>query len=94
MIVVLNLYGSRDEALKAFNLGLETIDYESSLRRDLVIRTTDKTILYRYYVDYQTARMMLLGYYYQKINFYCELPESVKLHFMSRIRWTYGTYKE
>lgn len=54
--------------------------------RDCVVVTTDAYIKFAVYMNYDHAKVNLLGGQYSHIYFHVDLPEQVKNHFLSRIR--------
>lgn len=88
---ILNLYSSRKEAFEAFNSDTINRHNIKVIARDLLVQSNSENItIYRWFTTYAEARVTVLCGVYQEINFFCELPEKVKLHFLSRIRPDYN----
>ena len=89
MKVILNLYKTSIEAKEAFmdftKTNNEVVTCASF--RDLSLRTFDSYIKFTYYnSNVPSSQQDTICGQYSEINFYVDLPEQVKNHFLSRIR--------
>lgn len=89
MKVILNLYPSVDEAKLAFNNYIKTNKgITSSSFRDLSLRTLNSYIKFSFYNStLSSGQQDAICGQYSEINFYVDLPEQVKNHYLSRIRF-------
>ena len=85
MKVILNLYSSLSEAKTAFDKYIQQNNNEVTCAsfRNLSLRTFESYIKFSYFKDYDIAYQ---GEQYSEINFYVDLTEQVKNHYLSRIR--------
>lgn len=88
MKVILNLYSSLSEAKTAFDKYIQQNNNEVTCAsfRNLSLRTFESYIKFSYFKDYNTAYQDDISGQYSDINFYVDLPEQVKNHYLSRIR--------
>lgn len=81
---ILNLYNTLFDAKYAFEqyhgTGLKNF-------RELVVREDNIIIHFIHYKSYEDARVNELCSQWGEINFFVDLPENVKNHYLSRIRW-------
>lgn len=87
---ILHLYGSKEETTTAFHDFIEKHKQyvEKVYYRDLVVICEDSTNCFVIYKDHVTSRQNELNAQWYDIKFNLDLPEDVKNHFLSRIRWT------
>ena len=85
---ILNLYKDRFSRDRAFDTAYSRAGKEAIVRvRDCEIRTKEAWVYYRWYDTFQRARENELCQQWGGINFFVDLPENVKNHYLSRIRW-------
>jgi hypothetical protein len=89
MKIILNLYSSFPEAKTAFDKYVQQNSNEVTCAsfRDLSLRTFGSYIKFSYYKNNLCSGQQdgICGQY-SEINFYVDLPEQVKNHYLSRIR--------
>lgn len=89
MRVILNLYPSVVEAKIAFNKYVQQNNNEVTCAsfRDLSLRTFESCIKFTYYnSNVPSGQQEGICGQYSEINFYVDLPENVKNHYLSRVR--------
>ena len=87
--IILNLYSSASDAKIAFNKYVQQNNNEVTCAsfRDLSLRTFNSCIKFTYYNSGVCSGQLegICGQY-SEINFYVDLPENVKNHYLSRVR--------
>jgi hypothetical protein len=84
---ILNLYANKRQALQAFEKCRAEGKYYKAFSPCMRIETFDSLVYFMYYTSYENARHNELCQVWGEINFFVELPENVRLHYLSRIRW-------